>query len=166
MFDVTQIFDGVPPNTGAAITTSRKSQNILDFQAARDIGAGSPLGINVLVTTTFTGGTSLRVALEVGATEGGTYYEIASTPTIPVAQLVANVSGSPIVRLGVPPNSVLNAAAGVLNAPGQYYQLSYVVVGTMATGKVMAWMAPINDKNQLSIYRKGYTVYVAAGQIV
>lgn len=165
MIDATQIFDGVLPSTGSAITTTRVSDNVLDLLTGRDVGADEPLGIHVVVMTTFVGGTSLIVSLECSATVGGSYVSLISSPTILTANLVAGVSGSEIFRYAWPVNQANNATAGVLGVPGQFYRLRYTVVGTFSAGAVMAWVNPRRDRNAFYVYPKNYTAYVAAGEI-
>jgi len=165
MLDATQIFDGTLPSTGAAITTTRVSTNIIDLLSARDVGAGDPLGIHVQVITAFTAGgaATLRVALEVGATAGGTFYSIIETPLIPVAQLIA---GEQIMRYALPPNEVLNATTGVLNTPGRYLRLNYTVAtGPMLTGTIFAYINPRQDRQVFTAYPRGYTSYTDPDQI-
>jgi len=162
MIDATQIFDGVLPNIGSAVTTTRVSTNTLDLLAARDVGAGEPLGIHVQVIEAFVGGTSVVVSYEVGATAGSTYYALVATPVIPAAQLIA---GEQIARFALPVNQVLNAASGVLNAPGRYIRLLYTVVGTFTAGTVFAYLNPRPDRNAFTAYPRNYTVYVDPDQI-
>ena len=164
MIDATQLFDGTLPNTGAAITVSRASTNVLDLLAARDVGADESLGIHVLVTEAFATATSLQVAYSVCATEGGTYLKLVETPAIPIAQLIV---GADIFRVALPVNQILNATAGVLAAPGRFIRLDYIIVGAAATtGKVMAWLNPRPDRNALTSYPRNYTAYVAPGLLV
>lgn len=161
MFDGSLDASGVP--SGSAITASRVSVNTLDLLSARDIGAGAPIAVHVVVTQAFATLTSLRIALQVSATAGGTYAEIISSPTYPVAQLI---KGAAVFRYIIPPNELLNSTAGVLAAPGRFLQLSYVVVGSNATtGAVFAYLSPRDDRNQLYVYPNNYTAAVAAGEI-
>jgi len=164
MLDITQIFDGTPPSTGAAITTTRVSTNTLDMLIGRELGATEPLGVHVDVLTAFTAGgaATLRVDLEVSA-DNVTFYSIIESPLIPVAQLIA---GERIFRYALPVNQVLNATTGVLNAPGRYYRLNYTVAtGPMLTGTVFAYLNPRLDRNAYYTPARNYTAYVAAGEI-
>jgi hypothetical protein len=168
MLDATQIFDGtftgtplVP--TGVAITATRVSSNVLDLLTARDLGADEPLGIHVLVTQTFATLTSLTVDLEVCATAGGSFLNILSSPVLPVAQLIA---GQEIFRYSLPPNQLLNAAAGVLNAPGQFIRLNYTVAGSNATaGAVFAYLNPRPDRQVFTAYPRNYTAATTSGEL-
>lgn len=164
MIDITQVLDGTPPNTGAALTVSRPSTNVLDMLIGRDIGADEFLGINVRVITAFTaaGAATLRVAWEVSA-DNITFVSIAESPLIPVAQLIA---GASVMRYAVPRNQILNATAGVLAFPGRYYRLSYTVAtGPMLTGTIFAFINPRPDRNTFYAPAVNYTAYVAAGEI-
>lgn len=165
MLDATQIFDGTLPNTGAAITVTRQSTNIIDLLAARDIGADDMIGIHVQTLAAFTStvSTTLTVSFEVCDTSGGTYLTLLQTPAIPKAQLIAGVQLFAVV---LPMNQLLNATAGILAAPGRYIALRYTVAtGPFDTGTVMAWIAPNHDRVSFTTYPKNYTAYVAPGEI-
>jgi hypothetical protein len=158
MIDPSLVFDGTfnanGSVNGVALTNTTTSTNTIDWLVGRDMGAGALLAIHLDVTQTFAGGTSLQVDLEVGATAGGTFFALALSPVIPVAQLIA---GSPIFRIGYPLNQVLNAVAGIRNTPGRYVRLNYTIVGTMTAGAVFAWMTPIEDRDQFTVYNNNYT---------
>ena len=160
MIDASLIFDGAlnaPPATppaGVAITGSRVSTNVLDMLVARDMGAGSLLGIHVDVLQNFATLTSLTIDFEVSA-DNTTWYDILTSMAIPAAQLVV---GSPIFRYGVPLNQVLNATAGVQKAPSRYMRLNYKVGGANATaGTVFAYVNPNMDRQQTYTYPNNYT---------
>lgn len=165
MLDLSQIFDGTPPNTGVAITTTRVSTNVLDLLVARDVGADEPLGIHVAVMAAFTStvSTTLTIDFEVCDTVGGTYLNILSSPVIPKAQLIV---GAPIFRYALPVNQILNATAGILKAPGRYIRLNYTVAtGPFDTGSVFSYLTPRQDRNAYYTYPNNYTAAVAAGEI-
>jgi hypothetical protein len=177
MIDSTQIFDGtlglgtlnpqqsgyVSGVTGAAITASRVSTNVLDLLVPRDYGAGEPLGVHVDVTTAFATLTSLTIDLEICATVGGTYLSIISSPVIPVAQLIA---GAPIFRYALPVNQLLNGTAGVLATPGRYVRLNYTVAGSSATaGAVFSFVNPRQDRQEFWVPPNNYTVTVDSGEV-
>ena len=165
MLDATQILDGTLPNTGAAITVTRASTNVLDFLVARDIGAGNALYVNVLGTAAFTaaGAATLTIDLEASAAEGSGYEVLISSGPLAVADLILGW------RYGfvIPQNQLSNATAGVLDAPGQYYRLNYTVAtGPMTAGSVMAWLSATPDRNAYYSYPRNYTAYVDPDQIV
>lgn len=165
MLDSTQIFDGTLPSTGAAITTTRQSTNILDLLVSRDLGADDPIGIHVVTTAAFTStqSSTLVVSFEVCDTTNGSYLTLLQTPAIPKAQLI---SGVQLFAVVLPRNQLLNATAGVLAAPGRYIALSYTVAsGPFDTGAVMAWISPRADRNTYWTYPRNYTTYVAPGEI-
>lgn len=159
MLDIQQVFDGtftgspaVP--TGAAITVTRPSTNVLDMLVARDMGAGDLLGIHVNVMQAFATLTSLTIEFQVSAAAGSGFVTILTSMAIPVAQLIV---GAPIFRYGVPLNQVLNATAGVLAAPGRYMRLNYTVTGSDATaGSVFSYINPVMDRVQTYIYPENY----------
>lgn len=154
MLDITQIFDGTPPNTGAAITVTRASTNVLDLLVARDLGAGEILGLHVAVMQNFVGGTSLQVSFQVSPdTTDGDFVDLIQSPVIPIAQLVV---GTPIFRYVLPLNQLLNATAGVLKAPGRYIRLHYTVVGTFSAGTVMSYLTPAEDRQEYWTYPNNY----------
>jgi hypothetical protein len=166
MLDTTLIFDGsissagVP--TGAAITASRTSTNVLDFGVARDIGAGYKLEVVVDITQVFATLTSLQIGLQVSP-DDSTWYDIMPSETFPVADLIV---GAPIFRYTIPPNQGLNWTAGVLNPPGRYMQLNYTVGGSNATtGKVFAFINMTNDRTQYTSYAHNYVIRINAGQL-
>lgn len=165
MIDATFILDGTLPLTGAAITTTRVSTNTIDLLTGRDVGAGEPLGVHVLVTQTFVGGTSLQVSLETCSTSGGTYVPLILSPVILTANLIAGVSGSEIFRYSIPPNEANNATAGLLLTPGEFVRLRYTVVGTFTAGAVFAFINPRQDRNAFTAYAANYTAYVPAAEL-
>lgn len=165
MLDATQIFDGTLPATGAAITVTRVSTNVIDWLTGRDMGAGAILGVHCDILQTFTaaGAATLTVDLEVCDTVGGTYLNILTTPALPVAQLIA---GTSIFRYGFPVNQLLNATAGILKAPGRFCRLNYTVAtGPMTAGSVMSYITPAKDRDVFYAYPSNYTAAVTAAEI-
>lgn len=169
MLDATQLFDGtisgagVP--TGVAITSTRVSTNVLDLLTGRDLGADEPIGLHVDVTTAFTttNSATLQIDFEVCATAGGSYLATLYSAVIPAAQLII---GAPIFRYALPVNQVLNATAGILNVPGRFIRLNYVVgTGIFSAGAVFSYINPRPDRNAYYSYPKNYTAAVAAGEI-
>lgn len=158
MIDTSLLLDGTVSGTGVAtgvaLTTTRVSTNVIDLLVARDMGAGSILSLHVNVMTALTGGTSLQVDFEVCATAGGSYLALLLSPVIPVAQLIA---GAPIFRYDLPLNQVLNATAGILNAPGRFIRLNYTVVGTFGAGTVFSYITPSLDRNEYYTYPNNYS---------
>lgn len=161
MIDATQIFDGtfsgtpaVP--TGDAITVSRASTNVLDMLAARDLGAGSILGVHIAVLQAFATLTSLDIEFQVSA-DNTNWFTILAEKTIPVAQLIV---GAPIFRYDWPLNQVFNATAGVLKAPGRYYRLNYTVNGSTATaGTVFSYVTPVLDRQEYYSIPENYVTH-------
>lgn len=156
MIDINQVLDGtLGPTAGAAVTVSRVSTNTIDWLVGRDMGVDSILGIHCFVSQAFVGvGASLTVNAQVCDTVGGAYLNVLSTPAIPVAQLIA---GAPLLRVAVPRNQLLNSVAGVLKAPGRFFQLNYTVTGGPFTqGAVFAHIAPDNDRQEFYPYPSNF----------
>jgi hypothetical protein len=160
IFDGTISAAGVP--SGTAITASRASTQVLDIQTSRDLGADAMIELHVDVTAAFATLTSLAIAFQASA-DNVTYYDILDSVVIPVAQLI---KGAPIFRYKWPLNQVLNAAAGVLNAPGRYYRFNYTVAGSNATaGAVFAYANAKDDRVQQTIYPRNYSLVTTAADL-
>ena len=164
MIDATQLFDGVLPNTGTAITTTRASLNVLDMQTSRDIGNANRVYCTIRVITTFTadGAATLTIGYQTSNTEGSGYVDLIRSPVIVVANLVAGTKYGFVV----PRNQFNNATTGVLAAPGRYHALAYTVAtGPMTAGAVMAYLSAEPDDDCYYSYPKNYTAAVVADQI-
>jgi hypothetical protein len=151
------ILDGLLQFTGAAgdaPTVTANSTNIIDLhlagipilasgQGARDLGIGDDPAMKmlVLVTTAFSGLTSLQVSLQ-GAPDNGagapaafvTWY---SSPVVALANLVI---GNRLLDMDVP-----------RPPPGQpiprFLQLAYTIAGTATGGVLKAWI--VLDRHDL-----------------
>jgi len=134
------------PN-GDAPTATGVSTNIIDLhlvgipvlasgQGARDMGIGDDpaLKLLVLVTTAFTGLTSLQVALQ-GATDNGAGAPAAFTTwwLSPVYALATLVAGARLYDMDMP-----RPPAGV--AVPRFLQMSYTVAGTGTGGAIKAFI--------------------------
>lgn len=129
------------PTTGTQIAS-----NILDLGVAsgvpssangggaRDIGIGdSPaMKLSGIITTAFTGGTSLQLLLEGAPDNGsgspGSYYTLWTGPAVVEANLDAGVDIANVDMPKVPPGQVVP----------RYLRLSYITVGTHSTGAIEA----------------------------
>lgn len=141
------------PN-GDAPTATGVSTNIIDLhiagipilasgQGARDMGIGDDpaLKLLVLVTTAFTGLTSLQVALQ-GAVDNGAGAPAAFTTwwLSPVYALATLVAGARLYDMDMP-----RPPAGV--AVPRFLQMSYGVVGTGTGGAIKAFI--VLDRHDL-----------------
>jgi hypothetical protein len=137
-------FSGV---NGDSPTATGVSTNIIDLhlvgipvlanlQGARDMGIGDDpaLKLLVLVTTAFTGLTSLQVALQ-GATDNGAGAPAAFTTwwLSPVYALATLVAGARLYDMDMP-----RPPAGV--AVPRFLQMSYTVAGTGTGGAIKAFI--------------------------
>lgn len=119
---------------GQALTTSHISTNVMnlgtDFaNGVLALGNGTPKRIKVVVTETFTDGTSVAIKFETSEDEGlASSYIVAQTPAIAEASLVAGAT----FELTIPEGLKFD----------QYIGMRYTSVGTHATGKVDAFVEP------------------------
>jgi len=137
---------GVNQFASGATTTST---NVLDMLNARDMGQAksgkAPLEIFVLITTAYTGGTSVNFQLQ-GSTDNVTYTVYAESGAIPVASLTVGAQVFNVMLPGVQPE------AGVLP---RYYRMAYVNVGANTTGAVISGLLSTDDNRY---YRPGIVV--------
>jgi hypothetical protein len=129
--------------------TTNPSTNVIDLLNARDIGAGgvndsADLTVEWLITTAFTGGTSVNFQIQ-GSTDNTTFTTYAETGAIAVASLTA----ASRFKLRMP---TVNPDGGP--AP-RYLRLAYVNAGTNTAGAVIAWLGSV-DNNRY--YPPGITV--------
>jgi hypothetical protein len=108
-----------------AITASTASTDVVDLGSSpRDVGAGEPSTVLVLVTVAFDNLTSLTVALQTSATENFASPVQLTAATLPLADLFAG------------------ARFPITTVPGgtlRYIRLYYTVTGSApSTGRVMA----------------------------
>lgn len=158
MIDASLIFDGTIASTGtgvptgAAITVTRVSGNVLDMLANRDVGAGDELELHVIVTTAFTaaGAATLQVAYQTSA-DNITFVDVLLSPIIPVASLVV---GAPVFRVKVPTFQLLDTGT-----PNRYLGLNYTVAtGPMTAGKVFSYLTGGGDRQVFIPYGPSYSV--------
>lgn len=131
-------FQNLLSNDQAPTTGTTVSTNTIDLGAARavpagfqartppagDAGRSSSIEILVQVTTTFTGGTSLKAEIITSAAAALTSPTvIQSSDAVALATLVAGYK----FRLSVP-----------FGLTARYLGVQYVIVGTMTAGKIVA----------------------------
>lgn len=108
-----------------AITTGTiESQNIIDFGVENGSAGGK--AIDIRVTETFTGGTSVQFVLQDSA--NGTAFEDKVTTAVYQTAALTVSTGKPLCSIAVP--------VGLR----RYMRLKYVVVGTYTKGKIHAIM--------------------------
>ncbi len=115
-----------------SITTSAQSTDVLDWGSGMEdleMGAGTPLWLNIKVGTAFSGGTNVTFSLYThsSATSINSGTEIYSTPAFTTANLTANAW---IIRMPLPVNCDDN----------RYFGLYYTVSGTYSAGTLDAWI--------------------------
>lgn len=155
MLDANLIFDGtVGPAAGAALTTSRASQNVLDMLTNRDIGAGLgqmlDLHVNVLQAFTAGGAATLQIAYQTSA-DNSTFVDIMLSPIYAVASLVL---GAPIFRYRVPSFQLQDTGS-----PNRYHRLNYTVgTGPFTAGQVFSYLTGGGDRQVTDVYPRGFTI--------
>jgi hypothetical protein len=131
LFDALFEFSGGTTSGGQSVITSAASEDTLDMQAADlEMGAGTPLYLNIKVgTTAYTGGTSVTFALvnDSDNTIDGSSTVIWQSPAIVVASLTANAW---VKRMALP----------VDFDSDRYIGLYYTVSGSPSAGTIRAWI--------------------------
>ena len=149
---------------GVAITVTRDSTNDLDMKNQRDMAVGdNVLDILVSIITAFTAAGAATLTTEIkGAKDNagvaGTYYTLASSPAIAVAQLTI---GRTIMRMPLPYWSP-EASGDPLNVP-RFYRLTYTVAtGPMTAGSVAAFLIDHKGRQESHAYPSGIPVQTYA----
>jgi hypothetical protein len=162
------ILDGALQFTGTAgavnvdtpTTGTQQSTNVLDLLNARDMGIGDDpaLKVLILVTATFTVGTSLEVQIQGAPDDGtgnpGSYTTMITTGTLLEAVLVV---GRLLLAIDLPrillPTELAATAAQALP---RFLRLQYVTAGTHSTGTLFG--ALVLDRQDQISYPPGITI--------
>lgn len=170
------ILDGLlqfTANAGDTPTASGNSTNVIDLhmagipvlvngQGARDMGIGDDpaLKLLVLVTTTFTGLTSLQIALQ-GATDDGTGNPAAFSTwwTGPATALASLTAGARLYDMDMP-----RPPAGV--AVPRFLRLGYTVAGSGTGGALKAWIVLDRDDQMYNTTNNAIQGGYPAGVVV
>ncbi len=118
-----------------SVAATAESTNILDMQSSGlEMGAGTPIYLNIRVGVAAAAGTSLTVVFHNSSTtdidagtEGSTNNTVWSSGAIPIANLTA---GAWITRLSLPVNFDAN----------RYVGIQYTASGTLTSCTVNAWL--------------------------
>jgi len=111
------------------VTVSAESSYELDTAIANaNLGEGTPLEVEVLITTTFTGGTSMTFELQDSA-DGSTYTTIGEAGTPPVVLEATLVKGYKVQIL-------------LPDKHKRYLKMYYTVVGIHGAGVLTARLQP------------------------
>ena len=146
---------GVAGSTDSPTTGAQTSNNVIDLQNARDLGIGDDPALKVLavVTTAFTGGTSIQVSVQ-GSTDNSTFTTMASGPVLVEANLVA---GTHLCDIDLPRIAgALYDRPGASQALPRYLRLGYTTVGTHGAGALFA--ALVLDRHDQIAYPPGVVV--------
>jgi hypothetical protein len=145
-YSTTTGMSGIAQFASGATTTST---NVIDLLNFRDIGAGSvqdqsDLTVEWLITTAYTGGTSVNFQIQ-GSTNNSAYTTYSETGAIPIASLTVGAR----LKLKMP---IVNPDGGP--AP-RYLQLAYVNAGANTAGSVIAWLGTVDNARY---YPAGITI--------
>jgi len=146
---------GVAGSTDSPTTGAQFSNNVIDLAQARDLGIGDNPAIKVLavVTTAFTGGTSLQVTVA-GSTDNVTFTPMASGPVIVEANAIA---GTHLCDIDLPRIAgALYDRPGASQALPRYLRLNYTTVGTHGAGALFA--ALVLDRHDQIAYPPGIVI--------
>jgi hypothetical protein len=155
-------FTGTPGaiNPDLPTTGTQTSTNVIDLVSARDMGIGDNPALKLLVEimTTFTGGTSLAVALQGAPDNGsgapGTYTTMWTSPVTLEADLVA---GRYLANVDMP-RTVLPSASGPSAAQPlpRFLRLQYTTAGTHTAGSLYGSI--VLDRQDYVSYPAGLTI--------
>lgn len=128
IFDVMFEFSDAQSILGA----DAQSTDVLDWGSGMEdleMGAGTPIWLNIKIGTAFAGGTSIAFSVytHTAATSINSGTQIYTTPAIATASLTANTW---VLRMPLPVNCDEN----------RYLGLYYDVTGTMTAGTIDAWL--------------------------
>lgn len=146
---------GVAGSTDSPTTGAQVSNNVIDLQNARDLGIGDDPAIKVLavVTTAFTGGTSLQIAVQ-GSTDNSTFTTMATGPVVAEA---AAIPGTHLCDIDLPRIAgALYDRPGATQALPRYLRLQYTTVGTHGAGALFA--ALVLDRHDQIAYPPGIVI--------
>jgi hypothetical protein len=132
------IFDAIFEFSDAqSVAATAESTNILDWGEGMEdleMGAGTPVWLNIQVETAAAAGTSLTCVLHSSSTtdidagtEGTTNHTLWSSGAIPIANLTANAW---IVRIPLPNDADAD----------RYMGIQYTASGTLTSCTVNAWL--------------------------
>lgn len=132
-----------------AITASAASTNYVDLGVARNIGAGEPLKLVIVVTTAFTDAVSDSTVTPSLQTDDNTGFSSAATVQTFATLAALSAAGTRLVYNLDPYNDAGNFE--------RYLQMYYTVAnGNLTTGAISAFLA--HDAQAWKAYASGYTV--------
>jgi hypothetical protein len=146
---------GIAGSTDSPTTGAQFSNNVIDLQNARDLGIGDDSAIEVLcvVTTAFTGGTSLAVSVQ-GSVDNSTFTTMITGPVVAEANLIpgTNLANFTLPRIA----GALMDRPGATQALPRYLRLGYTTVGTHGAGALFASM--VLDRHDQIAYPPGIVI--------
>lgn len=119
--------------------TTVESTDWIDLKVAQDVGGGTDVCVEILVTTTFSGGTSAQFVLSAVDVDGLNPVNLDATLAIPVASLVAPTAGLNGITVGGTRLLLRVSAKNALPAATlKWLRLRTVNVGNNAAGAITA----------------------------
>lgn len=140
------------PTTGTAVTVTADSTDTIDFGAARDMGIGDDpailLWVNSIAAFAAAGAATLTILVRMSA-DNVTYYTVAQSNALPVANLTANTR---LFSMYLPQRPL-----ELGDAKPRYLKLNYTVAtGPMTAGSLFAGLTLDGQLN--TGYPPGITV--------
>jgi len=146
---------GIPGSPDTPTTGAQFSNNTIDLGVGRDLGIGDSPALKVIcaTTTTFTGGTSLQIAVQ-GSVDNVTFTTMATGPLIVEANMIG---GTHLCDIDLP-----RIAGALMDRPGasqalpRYLRLSYTSAGTHGAGGIYAYLGL--DRHDQIAYPPGIVI--------
>lgn len=140
-----------------ATDTTVDSTDWLDMKVAQDWAAGKAPVVEIIVTTTFSGGTSAQFQLLAVDAAGGNAVVLDQTPAIAIAGLVAPVAGTPGNLKGTTVHLRMSPKNALPTATLTHLRVRTVNVGANAAGAISAHLLPeVSSQHPGKAYPVGY----------
>lgn len=131
-----------------SISSSTTSTNYINHGADRNLGMGTPLVVEMVVTTALDAGNSDETYSAVLQTDDNSSFSSATTVASFSTMTRGDAAGTRYFAI-IPPTTVME----------QYSRISFTLGGTSPSLAVSAWLRPYNDVTQEAYYADAITPY-------